>query len=362
MAEDLNRISVSLKHSLRECITCLNSGGKGIALVVDEDQRLLGTITDGDIRRAILANIGLDEPVSVLLDQKARTRYAQPVTAPTGTDRGTLLELFRQWKIVHIPLVDGEGRVVDMATLDQLVPKQTLPQTLPMEAVVMAGGFGTRLRPLTEDMPKAMLPVGDRPLMEIIVQQLRDAGIQRVHLTVHHQSEKITDHFGDGRKFGVDMTYVAEDRPLGTAGALGLMDPPKETMLVINGDILTQVDFQQMLEFHREHGADLTVAVQQYQLQVPYGVIECDGPAVKSLTEKPQLNFFINAGIYMLEPVVHRLIPEGERYDMTDLIQRVMDEGRQVVAFPIHEYWIDIGQHSDYQQAQEHVENRRSSP
>ncbi|MFO0733450.1 MAG: sugar phosphate nucleotidyltransferase [Nitrospiraceae bacterium] len=198
-----------------------------------------------------------------------------------------------------------------------------------------------------------MLPVGDKPLLEIIISHLRDSGIKRVNVSTHHQREKIESHFGDGREFGVDLSYVTEDRPLGTAGCLGLIEAPTETTLVINGDILTQVNFQAMLQFHRAQQADLTVAVRQYDVQVPFGVIESDGVMVRGVTEKPVFNFFVNAGIYLLEPSVYRLLAPGERTDMTDLIQQLLREGRRVASFPIREGWLDIGQPADYEQAQE---------
>jgi NDP-sugar pyrophosphorylase family protein len=269
-----------------------------------------------------------------------------------------MLQVLQQHKILHLPLVDQDQRVVALVTLDEFVPTDEEP----LMAVIMAGGLGVRLRPLTDELPKPMLPVGDRPLMEIIVRQLRASGIRHVNVTVHHKPEKITEHFGDGREFGVKITYLTEDRPLGTAGALGMMEPPQETVLVINGDILTQVDFRTMLTYHHEHHADLTVAVQQHDLQVPYGVIQCEGTFVRHLAEKPTLKFLVNAGIYLLEPIVYSFIPTGERYDMTDLIQRLLNEGRQVVAFPIREYWMDIGQNADYQQVKEHARDWEPSP
>jgi NDP-sugar pyrophosphorylase family protein len=202
-----------------------------------------------------------------------------------------------------------------------------------------------------------MLPVGDRPLMEVIIEQLRQSGIGRVNITTHYLPDKITDYFGNGENFGVELNYVSEDRPLGTAGSLGLINWPRDTLLVINGDILTKVNFRAMLDYHHEHGADITVGVRKYDLQVPYGVVECEDQRVSRLREKPSLSFFVNAGIYMLEPRVNQHIPNGEHYDMTDLIDRLIQKGRPVVSFPIVEYWLDIGEPSDYARAQEDVKN-----
>lgn len=358
MYTDLTHLSIGPETSIHGAITQMEGNRIGIVLVVDTDRKLLGTITDGDVRRAILANVDLDQPVSVILARKTDSPFAKPITAPANAPRSTFLELLKQHGIHHLPLVDDQQRVVALVTLDEFAPEQ--PPA--MRAVIMAGGMGIRLRPLTEELPKPMLPVGDQPLMERIVNQLRDAKISNVNVSVHHESEKITQHFGDGTEFGVQISYVTEDRPLGTAGALGLMAPPQETVLVINGDILTQVDFRAMQAYHQEHNAELTVAVHQYELQVPYGVVECEEARIRQVSEKPMLKFFVNAGIYLLEPSVYQFIPNGERYDMTDLIQKLLDEGRSVVAFPIREYWSDIGEHSDYQQAQEQVKRWEQAP
>lgn len=357
MYTDLSKLCVDESCSVQEVMQRMDINRLGIVVVVDDDGKLVGTITDGDVRRAMLANADLKAPVSRLLARKLGTLYSRPITAPAHADRSTYVKLLKQHNILHLPLLDEQGRVADLVRLEDFVPDQALP----IQAVVMAGGEGNRLRPLTGDLPKPMMPVANRPLMEIIIQQLRDAGIKRVHVTTHYQAEKITEHFGDGRDFGIELAYVTEDRPLGTAGALGLMDRLQETLLVINGDILTQVDFRTMLKFHREHHADLTVAVRQYDLRVPYGVVECEGVSVRRLAEKPSLNFFVNAGIYLLEPSVHRYIPNGERFDMTDLIQRLLDAGRPVVSFPIWEYWLDIGKPADYKQAQEDIKQGKLS-
>jgi len=223
----------------------------------------------------------------------------------------------------------------------------------------MAGGLGTRLRPLTEDLPKPMLLVGGKPLIERVIEQLWLAGIRRVNLTTHYKPEKIIEHFGDGSTFGIELNYVNEEHPLGTGGALGLMPMPSQPLLVINGDILTQVNFRAMHAFHQEQKADLTVAVRRYEIQVPYGVIECEGARVRRLQEKPQVGFLVNAGIYLLEPSVYQFIPQNTSFNMTDLIQWLLDAGRTVVSFPVHEYWLDIGQPADYAQAQSDVANGR---
>lgn len=352
--KELQSLFISSDDSIRTAMKCVDRGSCGIALVVDQERRLLGTITDGDVRRAILAGKNLELRVSELLVRKISTQYPKPVTASPGTDRKTLIVLMHEHVLRQIPIVDNDGRIVDLVMLDDLIPTQDLP----LQAVIMAGGMGTRLRPLTEDLPKPMLPVGGKPLMELVIEQLRQVGIRRVNVTTHYKPEKISDHFGDGSAYGVELNYVNEDKPLGTGGALGLMDAPTGPMLVINGDIMTHVDFRAMLAYHQEHHADMTVAVRQYDIKVPYGVIECEGSRVCTLKEKPQLHFLVNAGIYLLEPNVYEFIPNGEHFNMTDLIQRLLDSNHTVVSFPVIEYWLDIGQLADYEQAQNYMQHR----
>jgi dTDP-glucose pyrophosphorylase/CBS domain-containing protein len=356
MVSELSILCVSLASSLRQAVTQIDRNETGIVLITDEDGKLLGTVTDGDVRRAILAGRSLSTPVKELLTHKD-SFYIEPVTAPIGTERSVLLQLMQERVVRQVPLLDSQGRVAALVTLDELLPDQ-VPS---LQAVIMAGGFGTRLHPLTENVPKPMLPIGERPLMELIIEQLQHAGIRRVNIATHYLSEKIVDHFGNGQIFGVDLTYVNEDPPLGTAGALGLMVAPNEPLLVINRDILTRVDFRALLSFHREHRADLTIAVRQYDVQVPYGVIECDGARVNRVNEKPLVKFLVNAGIYLLEPSVHTYIPKGRHFNMTDLIQCLIAEGRPVVSFPIVEYWLDVGQHADYEQAQGYYDSERVS-
>jgi dTDP-glucose pyrophosphorylase len=353
MHTELSQICVGPDVHLLEAMARLDAGRLGIVLVVDGDQRLLGTVTDGDLRRAVLAKLDLQQPVATLLERKRGTPYAHPVTASVGVAREEYLELLKTYRLTHLPVLDAQERVVGLVTSDEFLRTQRLA----LHAVVMAGGLGRRLHPLTEEVPKPMLPVGDRPLLEHIITQLRESGIQQVKVTTHHKPEKIEQHFGDGSGFGVQLSYVSEDRPLGTVGGLGAMRPT-ETTLVINGDILTQVDFRAMLAYHREHQADLTVAVRHYEMQVPYGVVDSDGSLVRQLTEKPVVGFFVNAGIYLLEPHVFELIPLGQRYDMTELIQRLLGDGNMVVSFPIREYWMDIGHHDDYERAHAEAQAR----
>jgi dTDP-glucose pyrophosphorylase len=346
---------ITLEATIRESMTCIDRNGKGIALVVDAERHLLGTISDGDIRRAILKGVNLDLAIGVLLAERNRDLTYRPLTAPLGTADAELLLLMNKHEIRQIPIVNETGCVMDMAFLGNLVREYEQPMT----AVVMAGGFGNRLRPLTDRVPKPMLPLGDRPMLERTIEQLQKTGIRRVSLTTHYRAEAISDHFGNGKNFGVSIDYVHEDQPLGTAGALGLLENIDEPLLVINGDILTNVDFRAMLAYHREYKACLTVGVRQYDLQVPYGVMECDGANILSVSEKPKLQFLVNAGIYLLDPEARNFIPSGRKFDMTDLIQSLVQEKRTVVSFPIMEYWLDIGQYPDYEKAKSDVESGR---
>ena len=241
--------------------------------------------------------------------------------------------------------------MIALATLDDWA-SETVP---PLQALIMAGGRGTRLSPLTDSLPKPMLPIGDKPLMEILIEQLRESQITKVNVSVFHEPQKITSHFGNGDEFGVDIKYVTEERPLGTAGSLKQMDTIQEPILVINGDILTQVNFKSMADFHQDHKCEMTVAVIKSTFEVPYGVIETTGETVNKLIEKPCIEYFINAGIYIIEPTVPDIIPENEKCDMTDVIQSLLDQNRPIVAFPVSEYWQDIGQPLDYEKAQEQI-------
>jgi len=219
----------------------------------------------------------------------------------------------------------------------------------------MAGGFGKRLLPLTESTPKPLLPIGDKPLLERLVEQLRDSQIKHINISTHFLGDQIKERLGDGRQWGVNINYLPEKNPLGTAGSLGLIDRPKEPVLIVNGDILTRLDFHSMLLFHNDNKAVMTVAVKQFGVKIPYGVVETKGIDIQGLTEKPTTPFFVVAGVYLASPEVWEIISKGERCDMPDLIQRLIKKGKKVISFPVSEYWVDIGKLEDYESAQADV-------
>lgn len=348
---DLSQFTIPPNARIRDAMETIDESEAGIALVVDDDQHLIGTITDGDVRRALLAGQRLEDEVEAPLT-RGELGETRPHTADPQTPSRELLRRMNENEIRQIPLVDDEGRLQNLALLSDLIETEALPLT----AVVMAGGFGTRLQPLTEDVPKPMLPVGDRPLLERIVEQLREAGIPRVVLTIHYKRNQICEHFGDGSDFGVEIEYVEEDEPRGTAGSLAELDP-ETPLLVMNGDILTDVDVRSLFAFHRDQEAAATVAVKEHEVEVPYGVVETEGATVTGLREKPVLRRFVNAGIYLLEPSVLERVPDNGAVDMTDLVEDLLAEDGRVVSFPIREYWRDIGEPEDYRNAEEDLEN-----
>lgn len=333
---------------LGKAISQLDEAATGALAVCGENGHLRAVLTDGDIRRAILQHISLDVPVE-------EVATLEPVVARGEISATEALRLMIEHDINHLPVVADDGTLLDFILRRDLVPE--MDGTL--SAVIMAGGYGTRLLPLTEDVPKPMLPVGNRPLLERMVEQLEKSGIREVNLTTHYLSDAIVEHFGDGEEFGVQMTYSREGEPLGTAGGLTLFERPKGPSLVINGDILTGVSYPQMLAYHRKHRALLTMGIRVHALEVPFGVVECDGERVTELREKPSLTFFINAGVYLLEPAAYDYIPQGTRFDMTDLIKALLNDGQAVVSFPIYEYWQDVGRHSDYEQVQVDISHGR---
>jgi len=351
-AARLSRIFVSRDSTVREAIESIDAGAIEIALVVEGDRELVGTLTDGDVRRALLRGASLDDAIDAVV-------HESPVTAPVGTPIAALIELMTERGVAQVPLIEG-GRVVDVAFLRDLVKAQ--PTRTPV--VLMAGGEGQRLRPLTADIPKPMLPVGDRPLLETVLGQVREAGFGRVLMAVNYRADVIEEHFGDGSEHGLRIDYVREPHALGSAGALQLArDELTEPFIVMNADLLTNVNLGALLRFHVEDRNLITVAVRQYVLEVPYGVVELEDARVIGLREKPTVGFFVNAGIYAVDPAAVAFMPAGlEAFNMTDLIAAALDRGDRVGGFPIREYWLDVGQLSDYERAHDDHATYFSTP
>ena len=336
--------------TLRDALVSLERSAAGIVLILDDDGKLQAVATDGDLRRAVLASI----PLGTTLEAWAPGHTGVgtdggPVTAPVDADPAELLHLMNEKGVEQVPLLDPEGRPVRLVHAREFLTE--LERDHSVTALVMAGGLGTRLKSLTEKLPKPMLPVGDRPLMEHIIDQIRGAGIETVSISTHYMPQAIVEHFGDGDRFGVKIDYVEEGHPLGTAGAIGLLNELQSPLLVMNGDILTRVDLRAFSAYHRENDALMTVAVRKYDVQVPYGVVETNGSMLDRIVEKPVHSFFVNAGIYLMEPAVQGHIERGQRLDMTDLIERLLDAGERIAVFPVLEYWLDIGQPEDYERA-----------
>ena len=362
---------VSADTPLREVLECIGANAKGVALLA-EGRKLIATITDGDIRRGILNDVPLDGSASDILEDKAKRGNVVSVVAPKGDSATEMLELMDRHSIDHLPIVDG-GLLCDLVFRADLIAALRVPvspvragasephvpaadrgRMAGIEAVLMAGGFGKRLMPLTENLPKPMLPVAGKPILERIVEQVREAGVSAFHFTTHFLPEVIRAHFGDGSRWGVDIRYVHEDEPLGTGGALGRIDVETGAdVLLMNGDLLTRLDLVEFAGFHAAEGADLTVGVRQFDMEVPYGVVRCNDSRVEAVEEKPTVPFLVNAGVYMVGAAAREIVPRSGRYDMTDLISDLVAKGFKVSAFPIVEYWMDIGQMQDYRRAEE---------
>lgn len=332
--------------SLEQAIEVLDKAALRIALIVDIDEKLLGTLTDGDLRRALLKHLPLDTPV-------LRVMNPTPKTVRQDWTDSRILALMEDHELLQLPLVDNEGKLVGLANLHDLLNKHRHDNPV----FLMAGGFGTRLQPLTNNCPKPMLKVGEKPILEQILVNFVEAGFHRFYISTHYMPEVIRDYFGNGEKWGVSIQYVHEEEPLGTGGALGLLphDEIDLPMFMMNGDLLTSLNLHSFLEFHESHESVATMCVREYEHQVPYGVITSEGARIKSMVEKPIHRFFVNAGIYLLAPELIKSVEKGARIDMPTLLERQIDNGSAVNMFPIHEYWLDIGRMDDFNKAQNEI-------
>ncbi|QAA94711.1 nucleotidyltransferase family protein [Pollutimonas thiosulfatoxidans] len=341
-------ILVPPDQSLEAAIAILDREALRIVLVVDENRKLLGTLTDGDVRRALLKRLPLTTPLRAVMCDK-------PQVAQEGWSKDRILALMDSTQLLQLPVIDASGRVVGLQTLQGLVnrPQRNNPVFL------MAGGFGTRLHPLTSECPKPLLKIGEKPILEIILERFISAGFHRFFISTHYLPHMIEEYFGDGSRWGVSIRYVHEESPLGTGGAIGLL-PHEEIdspMFMMNGDLLTTLNYQRLLEFHNTQDGVATMCVREYEYQVPYGVIQSKGLRITSMVEKPVQRFFINAGIYLLDPEVVKSIKPHTRIDMPALLESLIAKGDEVNVFPVHEYWLDIGRIEDFKRAQYEVGN-----
>lgn len=332
---------VAPDRSIRDTIRTIDEGAIRIALVVDGQNRLLGTVTDGDIRRGLLKGISLEETIT-------RVMNPHPTTARSDEGRDAILERMKLKRLHQIPVLDQQGHLITVEVLDDLLQARHRDNWV----VLMAGGLGSRLRPLTDDCPKPLLKVGTKPLLEIILENFLEHGFQKFYFSVNYRADMVQAHFGDGSRWGVEIRYIHEDRRLGTAGALSLLpERPAHPLIVMNGDLLTKVNFQHLLDFHAEHRAKATMCVREYDFQVPYGVVRIDRHQILAIDEKPVQRFFVNAGIYVLEPGVLDLIPSTTYFDMPELFTKLIGRKEETSVFPVREYWLDIGHAEDFARA-----------
>ena len=340
--KDWQRVLVGADTKIRDTMRVIDQGGARIAIVADQAGRLLGTLSDGDLRRALLGGAQMDDPVGGIMED-------EPTSVPDATPRDDMLSLMRRTGLQQIPLVDGERRVTGLATLEDYFR----PAPRPNWVVLMVGGLGSRLKELTQSTPKPMLALGGRPMLETIVRSFIDQGFRHVYLAVNYKAEMIEEHFGDGSAFGAEIRYLREEQRMGTAGALGLLpERPTEPILVANGDVLAKFDHAEMLDLHAARGAAATMAVREYQYQVPFGVVSEEDGVIRALDEKPTQRFMVNAGMYALSPHALALIPGDRRMDMPEVFNALRDAGEKTCCHPVRGYWLDVGRVADYEQAQ----------
>lgn len=341
-AEAWRKAVVRPGTTLQGAVKNLDSTSLQIALVTAEDGVLIGTLTDGDIRRGLLRGLDLNSPIDSVISR-------EPLVVPPQLARETVLQLMQANKLRQLPVVDDHRRVVGLHVWDELMAPAERPNVL----VVMAGGKGVRLRPHTETCPKPLLPVSGKPMLEHIIERARANGFRHFVIAVHYLGHLIRDYFGDGKKWQIDIEYIHEKEPLGTAGALGLLSPrPRQPLVVSNGDVLTDIHYGELLEFHTRHAADATMAVRQHEWQHPFGVVRTKGVDIIGFEEKPIARTHINAGIYVLEPAALDLLgPAGVFCDMPTLFTRLQERNKRTIVYPMHEPWLDVGREDDLTRA-----------
>ena len=346
--KDWSKISLNVSDTLKKAIKVLHQGGLRVALVVDYKGRLLGTITDGDIRRALLKNLKMESLVEDIMNKN-------PSTASKSESVDEIMSKMKSRDLLHIPIVDENKVLIGLETLQHL----TYDKKYNNPVFIMAGGFGTRLSPLTNDTPKPLLKVGGRPILETIIANFIKAGFQNFYISTYYKADRIQKYFGDGSSLGASIKYVNEEKPLGTAGSIGLLPKnlPNLPIIMMNGDVLTKVNFERLLNFHQKQKGIATMCVTEYDVQIPFGVVNIEEQKAKSFLEKPIKEFFVNAGVYVFEKEMIDKVKVGEYIDMPTLLEQQIQEGKDVNVFPIHEYWKDVGQIEEYRSVNETFSN-----
>ena len=337
---DWKKIAVASSASIHEVMQVIDQGVMQIALVVDENDHLLGTVTDGDIRRAILHGNGLETEISEFMN-------ANPVTGLVDEHPSSWQRTMMRHELRHLPLLDAHGCVKRLTIL--IPPEEPRRDNI---VVLMAGGLGSRLRPLTDDTPKPLLKIGNKPILETILENFIAQGFHRFRLCINYKGDMIRDHFGNGERWNAEIEYIEEKQRMGTAGALSLLpEIPDKPFFVMNGDLLTKVDFVRLLAFHHQQKNLATMCTREHRHQVPYGVVKLDEHSIVELKEKPIQYYFVNAGIYVIDPEAIKHMPKNQYIDITDLINKLLDENLAVGSFPLREYWMDVGKLEDFRQA-----------
>ncbi len=335
--------------TVADVIKVLDKNVAKICIVVDADDRLLGTVTDGDIRRAILNGRSFDEPVGTVM-------FKNPMTGTVGSAQKGLIRQARERKLEYIPILDHDSRVIDV--LDVSHADVDL-RRVPAEVILMAGGLGSRLWPLTESTPKPLLAIGEKPMIEIIIENFVSQGLTDITIAVNYKKEMMYATLGDGARFGANINYIEEDNALGTAGALGFFTPRGDRpVIVMNADVLTDIAFSNLLLYHLEQKSQATMCIRRYDFQIPYGVVQCENSEIIAIKEKPIQEYFVNAGIYVLNSDLFARVPENTPLYMTDFFNMLSHDGIRCLAFPIREYWLDIGQKEDFKEAQSYFTER----
>lgn len=327
--------------SIGQAIRNLEQNAIKIILVANETGMLEGTISDGDIRRGLLKGLDLNSPIASVIHRNA-------LVVPPELGRELVMQLMVANKIQQIPVVDEQHHVVGLHLWDEI----TAPPMRPNRMVIMAGGMGTRLRPHTENCPKPLLPVAGKPMLEHIIERAKLEGFNQFALAIHYLGHMIEAHFGNGERLGVQIDYLREQSPLGTAGALGLLNPrPDVPFVVTNGDVITDIRYGELLDFHIRHAATATMAVRVHEWQHPFGVVQTQGVEIVGFEEKPVARTHINAGVYALDPAALGVLTADAHCDMPVLFERLQAKAKRTVAYPMHEPWLDVGRPIDLQLA-----------